>query len=635
MKKILSLAMCLFVFLSCEKSIQTTVNTQIDNVQNESDILNIKTRSTTLSQDQIFDINTYPFSIEEDSLFIESLGWRIFNIVCDSLVYIVNGDMLFSKEDLFLRRNKPQSRMFGRILHTSAQHMLLNVNAEIRFDDANINEIDIAAPFRSALAEWNSLNNCNLYFGVNGDCAYDTSDWYPVSIYIGGKTNSSYNTNIAKSLEYGIVIVPSLDEVCFPGSYMLVDVDHSAYKSLTDEQKKYAIMHALGHLIGLNDTSSNAGWVEGTSNGTEYTIMNTNYFMDEMMGCNGFSSSDIEDLNKMYPLLIDDYVVTFPSEPTLSDGLLMKGKSYDFQSTIKCLKNASVQYKYEVSGGKYTSSQINDSTVRIVFKEQAKYTVKASLKSTSAVLPTISSCQKTFSVVSSKPDYPSSVAIGDEFSIDWIYYDPSDKDDFKADIEIVGTETLFDGNGANIEIRNNKYIKIKDAGKYEITISAKNKQGAVLRQYRLFIDEFYRSGVNEVTQISDELGFEPPCFSLGNEICTDDMSLVNLQSTINNAFEIRFSGSCLMPHRYCVKKYRKYRRLSGYARRMDVRDLVDTTSYTTIIIEEGAPSSLTVDVPCLVVDSELIGMENNTLTKYLCYYAFVVPEDRIELVRIL
>lgn len=58
MKKILSLAMCLFVFLSCEKSIQTTVNTQIDNVQNESDILNIKTRSTTLSQDQIFDINT-------------------------------------------------------------------------------------------------------------------------------------------------------------------------------------------------------------------------------------------------------------------------------------------------------------------------------------------------------------------------------------------------------------------------------------------------------------------------------------------------------------------------------------------------------------------------------------------------
>ena len=94
MKKILTLAMCLFVFLSCEESIQTTVNTQIDNVQNESDILNIKTRATTLSQDQIFDVNTYLFSIEEDSLFIESLGWRVFNIVCDSLVYIVNGDMI-------------------------------------------------------------------------------------------------------------------------------------------------------------------------------------------------------------------------------------------------------------------------------------------------------------------------------------------------------------------------------------------------------------------------------------------------------------------------------------------------------------------------------------------------------------
>lgn len=235
-------------------------------------------------------------------------------------------------------------------------------------------------------------------------------------------------------------------------------------------------------------------------------------------------------------------------------------------------------------------------------------------------------------MIGNKPEIPSDIEINKEFAINWIYPDPSNSESHRANIEITATEYLFDVDNRNIEVRNNKFIKIKDAGRYQINISAKSQSGAVLKKYVLYIDKFHRSDVNEVSYYSDLLGFEPPCFYLGDELCEDDMTLVSLESTCHNAYEIQLTQSCLFPKRYCLYRYKKYRRLSGYARRMDVRDLVDTSSYTPILFEAGSSSKFHVDVPILIANSEDLGLGEGTITRYICYYAFIVPEDNVRLV---
>lgn len=78
-----------------------------------------------------------------------------------------------------------------------------------------------------------------------------------------------------------------------------------------------------------------------------------------------------------------------------------------------------------------------------------------------------------------------------------------------------------------------------------------------------------------------------------------------------------------------VYRYNKYRRISGFARRVDVRDLVDTTSYTPILFNKGALPIYDVPITWFEINSEQIGMEEGTMTTYICYYAFIIPEDKI------
>ena len=62
---------------------------------------------------------------------------------------------------------------------------------------------------------------------------------------------------------------------------------------------------------------------------------------------------------------------------------------------------------------------------------------------------------------------------------------------------------------------------------------------------------------------------------------------MNNVHTLNNAYEILFMISDKFPQRFCVYRYNKYRRISGFARRVDVRDLVDTIPEDKIyVIEE-------------------------------------------------
>lgn len=119
-----------FVSVSCESEI-----VQIENPQEVIELIvdpeEPITKSTlTNTQVDTFTIENYPYTLQEDSLYIESLGWKVDSITdCDSL-YIINGDLFTYKNTLFSHRIQPSSRLCGDIIHSSTQHIYINIQSD-------------------------------------------------------------------------------------------------------------------------------------------------------------------------------------------------------------------------------------------------------------------------------------------------------------------------------------------------------------------------------------------------------------------------------------------------------------------------------------------------------------------------
>ena len=69
-----------------------------------------------------------------------------------------------------------------------------------------------------------------------------------------------------------------------------------------------------------------------------------------------------------------------------------------------------------------------------------------------------------------------------------------------------------------------------------------------------------------------------------------------------------------------------------------ILDTIDRTTLTTqksrahhALLNAMALDKNFVDVPItwFEINSEQIGMEEGTMTTYICYYAFIIPEDKI------
>ena len=48
-----------------------------------------------------------------------------------------------------------------------------------------------------------------------------------------------------------------------------------------------------------------------------------------------------------------------------------------------------------------------------------------------------------------------------------------------------------------------------------------------------------------------------------------------------------------------------------------------------ILFNKGALPIYDVPITWFEINSEQIGMEEGTMTTYICYYAFIIPEDKI------
>lgn len=628
-KCMLFIALFTFAIISCTE--QLTEITQAIYVVEDVERVekSIMTKSSSSSSAVDFGEGDYPYTVEEDSLYIESMGWTISEISDEGDYYVVNNELLFFKTDMITYRDETQTKLYGTPLAEKAQHMILHINYYKSQDELQ--------PFIDAVNEWNSLDGCNIFFDADiQSIDYDKSGWPVINVDVADSNVMTIDYNV---LDLGIGITPGTKYG--PGHYMLVDTDNEEYLALSYENKKYAIMHALGHLIGLEDAEKSNNLIEGTSNNTNSIMASYSYLQSVNKNWSGFTFDDIKFLSQIYPLRIDEIILNAPEGVTyLSD--LKQYMPYIFTSSCRAVKPVTdVEFEYEVvcpEGGFVTKKFINGTTAQITFNTSGLYTVRTIAKSTTSILPETYIDERNFRIIGEIiycPESLSEVSLNEEFSIYWRCPDATNPSDPESEIEISGYESVFDKNSNNISFRKSNdttYVTIKDYGKYEITMKAVASDGTILKIYKLNIEKYYRPNYRGmVSYVSDELGFTPPCFSIQGEVCNDDMSKVKLEQTINNAYEILFMVSDKFPQRFCIHRYRKYRRLSGYARRMDVRELVDTTSYTPITFPKGTPPMYYVSVPCLITDSETIGMDPDTYTRYICYYAYIFPKDKIEL----
>ena len=64
-------------------------------------------------------------------------------------------------------------------------------------------------------------------------------------------------------------------------------------------------------------------------------------------------------------------------------------------------------------------------------------------------------------------------------------------------------------------------------------------------------------------------------------------------------------------------------------RRVDVRHVVDTSSYTPMVYMKDQTALYEANIRPLAMDIGNGGLPENAVAEYLPYYAFIVPDDRV------
>lgn len=625
-----------FLYISCENEITECITSkEINEIEICTEEIVTKSMQPSIQTDTI-DFDDYPYTLEEDSLYIESLGWKIASIIESDSLYIINSELVASKDSLLLHRNHIQDRLYGETIHSSTQHIYFMIDAE----DTG----EALQSFISAIDEWNNIPDCNLYFSSNYHSFNEsnTYNWYSVNVEISND-DSFFNDPVWHDYysETGIMVELPIASTSprFPGCNMWIDATHDVFSALDSDQKKYAYMHAIGHLINLKDADKREDWIPGTSN-TDMSIMTSySYLKSWNMQWTGFTYQDKEDLAYIYPL--NNIIITGVSLRDVRDNQLALRtlklyKPYEFTADISAIKKGQneLSLDFDITGGNYEMEYVNATTVRVIFTDTGFYDIKATLNPHNLDSQFVNnhSDEQRYTVVGDAISYPGSITRNQPFELYWRYTNKQYPD---ATIVFSGIEHLFDKNASNITftpIQNGRTkVTLKDFGQYTITMKAVTPAGEVLDQHKLHIEEYYHPPMDVIDTCSffKEVPFY--CFSIGNDICEEDMSMaIPASGTNTQALAVRLDTRNSFKHRCYIKAYKKYhRQLYDFARRIDVRHVTDTTSFIPLLFEKDDIALYFVPSQKLTMSAGVGGLGEDESADYTSYMAFIVPDDSI------
>lgn len=326
--------------------------------------LDIQTKSS-LYQIDSFDINNYPYTMEEDSLFLETILGKIRSIVDRHEYYVVNEEFIYLKEELIERPIGNSSRLYGTLLKDSCQYIYLSLHNGT--DNNNVSYDNDLIIFKEAVAEWNNLGNCNIFFALSDDENYmgNPREWFEVNVYIDDAVEVNSN-QIHYFAEDGMNYLWGGTQSNMPFLNIWFNVSNDTYNEFDDETKKYSMMHALGHLVRLKDTELADDWIPGTYSGVPSIMNSYSYLSNNNDFWRGFSIYDRLDLESIYPLIINSIDLTVVSNVTSN-----KIHEYTFIPRYDAVKPVSgYRYEYvietETDNDSYESSVVND-TLKVNF----------------------------------------------------------------------------------------------------------------------------------------------------------------------------------------------------------------------------------------------------------------------------
>jgi hypothetical protein len=199
-------------------------------------------------------------AIEHDKAIIESMGFDTASLVDMGDFYLVEGDIMFDKEELASLVLTKQARVNSLISSAKQSSITVGIDASIPTSGKDNWRTEI----QQAIAVWNSVNRCTIQM------TYTTAS--NPSILIRSDFGDFDNSTIAAA---------SWPSNGNPGSLIRINLDSQDNYAYSSNEKKYAMIHELGHCLGLKHTdwlSNNepsATTIEGTPTVDSSSIMNS------------------------------------------------------------------------------------------------------------------------------------------------------------------------------------------------------------------------------------------------------------------------------------------------------------------------------------------------------------------------
>ena len=260
--------------------------------------------------------------------------------------YLVSNELVFYKDELKASRNIPQTRMNAEATRLTKEQQQICMN-KVQMDATSISEILL----EDAITEWNSIDDCNLFFS--------TAISYPSGAYADIEVTPTPMFASGSAL---VTVTPLIGNL---NGRITINTGYYIWDYLSQDQRKYAIMHAMGHLIGLKDSDEIESHVDSTNYYDPNSIMRPS---DEINMTNwggywnGLNDYDKAALKLMYPLRpIDDleyeiYTVSDNGDEskvtnkTLYTGVNYRIKVLPFES-VKPMEDASYGLKITYTDG--------------------------------------------------------------------------------------------------------------------------------------------------------------------------------------------------------------------------------------------------------------------------------------------
>ena len=182
-------------------------------------------------------LESYSSILEADKAILAAHGYDTIAIVdCDSF-YLVESELIFKKSRLQELREQPEARLnYKRRINPECYRIHL-----ILYDNQYSNE----TIFKEAVAEWNKLSKCCLHFSTYFD-TFLPKNRPLIDVFFQDNANSMSSSEF---IRVAGVINGNV------GNKIYINTKYKYWSELTKDQKKYALMHAIGHLVGLEHSS--------------------------------------------------------------------------------------------------------------------------------------------------------------------------------------------------------------------------------------------------------------------------------------------------------------------------------------------------------------------------------------------